>query len=112
MASDDNHIGESGDDDAEDNDVDGDDDVDGCMHRESWMKISCIWWSEKAPKGKSLVRKNIQLRTHAPPVVKASLKLDRAHPISSVSALYGKRGLNVFWKWSEINGLEFCLSQC
>ena len=35
MASDDNHIGESGDDDAEDNDVDGHDDVDGCMHRES-----------------------------------------------------------------------------
>ena len=29
MASDDNHIGENGDDDSEDNDVDGDDDVDG-----------------------------------------------------------------------------------
>ena len=29
MVSDDNHIGESGDDDAGDNDVDGDDDVDG-----------------------------------------------------------------------------------
>ena len=29
MASDDNHIGENGDDDSEDNDVDGDDDADG-----------------------------------------------------------------------------------
>ena len=31
MASDDNHIGENGDDDSEDNDVDADDDVDGLI---------------------------------------------------------------------------------
>ena len=31
MASDDNHIGENGDDDSADNDVDGDDDVDGLI---------------------------------------------------------------------------------
>ena len=31
MASDDNHIGENGDDDSEDNDFDGDDDVDGLI---------------------------------------------------------------------------------
>ena len=98
MASDDNHIGESGDDDAEDNDVDGHDDVDGCMHRESWMKIWLYLMIWKGAQGKKPCQKNIQLRTHAPPVVKASLKLDRARPISTVSALYGKRGLNGFWK--------------